>query len=773
MRFSTHGSAAVALAASLATAAPSSLVERTPLGADLGLPKNAGEPITASVDLGVDLSHKTLVAGLLADLAVHPLEGVSAEVAAAAQVAVICDECYTKGNINASINLSNVVPSLSLSLTDIKAKLDLGIRIDAGATIAVNLYTPDLPISLPLQGLGLKADALVSLDLILGVHTAIDLDAGIELDLVDEATIETDILAGKILDANFKGVAVQVLPIKVRIGCTELLADLRLRVELGVSAEVDVDDIVPILDLPEIGAGVEAAVFVNLLEYVGFFCATPTCPKSKESYGLNIGVAANVNVEVEDLLSLTLAPTISTALLSIPTSTICEHPSYTASVPTLAVTTPAVVPSVGAGYPSASGSSPVTTAPAGGDLTTSTVQHTQTFTVTACAVNVPNCPGNYQTTATLIHTTEYTTVCPATQTAPITAAPPAPTISKPADVSTVTKVTMVPCSEESTFTPPAGTPAPSQPAPAPSATKPASTAETQPASSAPASPSASVPTGGVSYPTSRSYPGGEAPPAGGYPVETPSSSAPGGGAPAPVPSSPAESAPSSSYPASGPSTSATQPAGGAPAPSSPAGGAPSASYPAGVPSASASQPAGGAPAPSAPAPSAPAPSGPASSGPSASYPVGGAPSTSATQPAGGAPAPSGPAPSGPAPSSPAGSSPSASYPAGGAPSSPAGSASASYPAGSPSSTGATQPVGQPTTAPGTPTTLAPYPTVPAGGNGTVPLTTYKPSASASYPGAGGYPTAPGETPIATAGASKVGGGVAGVLAAVGVAAALF
>ncbi|KAI0007555.1 hypothetical protein F4779DRAFT_498434 [Xylariaceae sp. FL0662B] len=677
MRFSTHGSAAVAMAASLANAAPSSLAERTPLGADLDLPKNAGDPISASIDLGVDLSHKTLVAGLLADLAIAPLEGVSAEVAADAQVAVICDECYTKGNINASISLDNVVPSLSLTLKDIKAKLDLGIRIDAGATIAVNLYTPKIPVSLPLPGLGLKADALVALDLVLGVHTAIDLDAGIELEIVEDAKIETDILAGKILDASFSGVAVQVLPIKVRIGCTELLADLRLRVEVGVAAEVDIDDVVPILDLPEIGAGVEAAVFVNLLEYVGLFCATPSCPKSKESYGLNLGVAANVNVEVEDLLSLTLAPTISTALLSVPTQTICEHPSYSASVPAISATTPA------SGYPTTSPAA-VTSAPSGGDVKTTTVQHTETFTVTACAVNVPNCPGNYQTTATLIHKTEYTTVCPATQTAPITAAPPAPTISKPADVTTsvVTKVTLTPCSKESTFTPPAGTPPASQPP-----SKPTATSETQPAATS---------TGATGYPTisSRSYPVGEQPP--------------------------------TSYPAE--SSSVSQPAGGAPAPSSPAG----------VPSSSASQPAAGAPAPSGPA---------SSSVPAAGYPTGGVPGVSSSQPV--------PAPS----SSPVGV-PSASVPAG--------SSSASYPPQAPSSTAETQPVGQPTSAPAVPTTLAPYPTVPAGGNGTVPT---QPSASASYPG-GGYPTS-SETPIATAGASKIGSGVAGVLAVVGVAAALF
>ncbi|KAI1134589.1 hypothetical protein F5Y05DRAFT_416999 [Hypoxylon sp. FL0543] len=668
MRFSTHGSAAVAMAASLASATaplPASVAERGLLNLDA--PKDLSQPISANVDLGVDLSGTTLAAGVLANVAVPPVVGVGAGV----EVEIVCDTCYTKGNINASISLDKVVPALSLSLTDIEVKLDLDVKIGAGATIAVNLFTPKDPISLPLPGL--KVDALVALDLILGVETEIDLSAGIDVKLVDDAKIETDIFAGKILDAAFSGLSVQVLPIEVRIGCTKLLADLRLRVDLGVAAEVDVDDIIPILDLPEIGAGLEVAVFANLLEYVGFFCATPSCPLSKESYGLNIGAAVELDVDVEDLLSLHLAPTLSTALLSYPTTTLCQHPSYTASVPTLTATTSSGAASVTAsasGYPtgpavtapaSITGTSEISPAsssvPAGG-VKTSTVTNTQTFTVTQCAASVPNCPAGYATTATLIKTTVYTTVCPATQTEAITA-PPKPTHTAPSAPVTVTKkvVTLVPCSGVSTFTPPTN-----------------------------------VPT--APYPT--------------------------GGKPAPsTATATATAAPSSSAPA----------------------GSPSASAPAGSPSVSA--PAGG---------------------PSASYPAGG---PSASSPAG---SPSGSAPAG---------SPSASYPAGGVPGSsyPAGSASVSYPAGAPSSYPAAgptggYPVGGSSPAP-YPTSVPPYPTGPAGSNSTagystpVTLSTYQPSASSFYPTAPSYPTGPAGTPIPTAGAAKVGSGVAGALAIVG------
>ncbi|KAI0811314.1 hypothetical protein GGR55DRAFT_642493 [Xylaria sp. FL0064] len=727
MRFSTRGSVATAMVASLATANPhNGLLGLGSSGKGLDL----GKPISANVDLSADLSGKTLIAGLLADIIVDPI----AEAKAGAKVAVVCEDCHIKGDIDASISLEKVVPALSLSLKDIEVLLDLDVYIGAAATIAVNLVTP-AKVSLPLPGLDIEA--LVHLDLVLGVHTELDLSAGVYVSL-PEASLETDILSGDILDVDFSGVVVKVLPIEVRIGCTELLADLRLRVDLGVAAAVDVDEILPLnqiipgLDIPAIGAGLEVAVYANLLEYVGLFCAASGCPLAKEVYGLNVGAAVELGVAVEDLLSIHLAPTVATAVLSIPTNTICI-PTYTASPPPYStpglpgyssgiptssfpvptstgpngqptsstpgssgVSTPSgpgsssgvptssgpasqptssstgssgVPTSSGSGSPtgvptssgadsssgvpssSDSGSSsgvPTSSGPAasstgavtipapGGNngYTTSIVVDTQTYTVTACAVNVPNCPAGYQTSATVVYTTSYTTVCPVTATGSITAGP-APTSTGSHDIQTITKhvTTMVPCDSTSTFVPPTSlstVPYPSD-VPTHSASSPVG-------SSSPSSPAAG-------------YPGGS--------VLTGSSSA--------------GAVPSSSVPAGYPS-----------------------SYPGA--SITASYPAGGA---------------------SASYSASAVPS---------------------------------SYPAGGASvSSPAGGASVTYPAG-----GA-----------GYPTPVA-YPTYPGAGNGTVPtLSTYQPSASTPA----GYPTYPAG-PVATAGVGKVGSSVAAVIAVMGAVLAL-
>ncbi|KAI0454153.1 hypothetical protein F5B21DRAFT_476813 [Xylaria acuta] len=638
MRFSNQGAMVTAMAASLATATPHGGLlglGNPSKGLDLGL--DLGKPIHARVDLNADLSGEVLIAGLLADIVVDPI----AEVKAGAEVVVVCEDCHIKGDIDASISLEKVVPALSLSLKDVEVLLDLDVYIGAAATIAVNLVTP-AKVALPLPGL--KVEALVHLDLILGVHTELDLSAGVYVSL-PEASLETNILSGDILDVDFSGVVVKVLPVKVRIGCTELLADLRLRVDLGVAAAVDVDDVLPLgqllpgLDIPAVGAGLELAVYANLLEYVGLFCAAPECPLVKESYGLNVGAAVELGVAVEDLLSIHLAPTVATALLSIPTSTICI-PSYTASpppystpsgpgyssgvptssgpgssptssgpgvptssgpgsssgVPTTSESdSPTGVPTSSApgsptgvptssgpgsssgvssssgytgiptsgysgssGVPTSSGpaptgsstgaastpSGPATTPAPGGDdeYVTSTVTNTATYTVTACAVNVPNCPAGYQTSATVVHTTTYTTVCPATATGSITA--PAPTSTGGHSIETITKhvTTMVPCDSTTTFVPPTGistVPYPSDvptyvpgysagsSSPSPAGGYPGSVPAGYPTASYPTvshsvsypvgTPSATYPAGGAGYPTPTAipYPSGPAPPSGG------------------------------------------------------------------------------------------------------------------------------------------------------------------------------------------------------------------------------------------------------------------
>jgi len=585
MRFTTESALALAMASGLASAY--SVDERSLLSADLSALTDIAKPVSAHIDIGHDLSGQVLVAGHLnagpvgAYVGGDVNVGAGAAVGADVEVSVICNDCHTRGKIDASVSLKNVVPALDLTITDIEAKLDLDIKASAAANIAVNLLAAPV-VDLPFLGLDLAAT--VFLDLVLGVSTSVDLSAGLEIELVDEATLSTNILTGDIISAAFSGLEVAVLPIEVRIGCTELHATLRLRVELDAGVKVDAGAVLPILDIvPEIGAGLELAVYVNLVEYVGLFCPVESCPVPFDSYGLNVGAIVGLDVAVENLAHIHLAPTVSLALLEAPAATHCPGEviqglplggGSTASITGTATATASVTgtatniisasvtgtasgtasitgtvtgPSVGtetgteiengsgnsgnagpgnagsdnsgnagpgnagsdnsgnagsgnsgnagsgnsgnagsgnsgnAGPGNAGSDNSGNAGPgnAGSDnsgmpstsdtvsvppgYVVSTVTQTATYTLTACAVNVPNCPGGYQGETTLVHTTVYTTVCPAT--ASITEMYPKPTTTvtkeEPKTTLVITHTTAVPCSSVNTFVPPTYVPYPS------------------------------------------------------------------------------------------------------------------------------------------------------------------------------------------------------------------------------------------------------------------------------------------------------------------------
>ncbi|KAF7535125.1 hypothetical protein G7054_g5672 [Neopestalotiopsis clavispora] len=747
MLFSASGPLAVALAAASAVTASAVTpiqAERDLLGLNLDL-GDLSKPTSLSVSLDADLSGKTLVEAHVAvgadvDVNVTDILDASADVDADVNLVVKCNDCFVKGDINATVSLDNLVPALSLELKDIEAELDLDLYVGVATTVAVNLFTPLEPISLPIAGL--EIGAMVYVDLVLQLDAAIDVTAGVYVKLTEEALLEIDILKGELLTTSFTGLAVKTLPIEVRIGCARLQADLRVRVQAGISASVDVNDLIPLgIDIPEIGAGVELGVYANLAEYVGFFCDTPACPLSQESWGLNVGVAADIDIEVGDILDIDIAPTVSVALLTLPTATHCVqsggsslstlpgHPGHSA---TASVS--------GSGYPTGA---PVTTAvsslPSG--YVTSTVQSTAVYTVTYCAASVANCPASYASGTTVTKTVDvYTTVCPATMslTAPTSSATPV-TSSSAHPTTIVTEVTsLVPCSSTETFTPPASvTPYTSSTTAAvttsastasyPAGGKPSGSASVSvsvpasaPVVSSSASVSVSVPATAPVASTTATYPG----------VGKASSSTEAVGSSTCTESKTATmpGGESGNYPTG----SVSYPAGGKPSTS--AATSPVASETASYPAGWQRYPAGGKPSGSASVPAM-----------SASYPAGGMPSGSASVPAGGVP--SGyPVYSGKPSGSVSVPAVTASYPAGGMP-----SGSASVPA--------------------VPVVTASYPAGGNGGygNGTVPYATGKSSSLMVQPSKSATPSYPASSPSSTpvaAGAGKiVGSGLVAALAA--------
>ena len=243
----------------------------------------------------------------------------------------------------------------------------------------------------------------------------------------------------------------------VHSGSATFKADLRLRVQCGAEAEVD---------LLGIGAGAMVGIYANLIEFVAELDATAPCGlEAQEFFDLNVGAYAMLDVEV-DYKSYTLAPSISTTLFKSPTFTQCwnagspeksgappalghvsgggsggigagtsslvvqtqssesRHKTYSAASAIVATRTSSSSPAsytdstTQPSYGKGLSSTPAITPTPGYSLTptglvTSTVYITTEYTVTSCGCHVINCPASWQQEVTVTRTIDaFTTVCP-------------------------------------------------------------------------------------------------------------------------------------------------------------------------------------------------------------------------------------------------------------------------------------------------------------------------------------------------------------------------
>lgn len=82
----------------------------------------------------------------------------------------------------------------------------------------------------------------------------------------------------------------------VTSGSATFKADLRLRVQAGAEASID---------LFGIGAGAVVGIFANIIEFVAVIETTPTCPLETEIFwDLNVGAFAHLDVSSPSLHSL-------------------------------------------------------------------------------------------------------------------------------------------------------------------------------------------------------------------------------------------------------------------------------------------------------------------------------------------------------------------------------------------------------------------------------------------------------------------------------------
>ncbi|KAF5022672.1 hypothetical protein F66182_5220 [Fusarium sp. NRRL 66182] len=412
-------------------------------------------------------------------------------------------------------------PRVRVGLGDIKAYIEVDISASAAVHESIELFaSPALDLEIPglLEG---SAGAALALDLVIGVDAAIDLSAGVYLAFGQEAYVEISLLTKEIVDVSLEGLVTKALPIGVTADAdlsseVALQLGLRLRTEVDLAADLDI----PVL---EIEAGAKIAVWVSLFEYTAVLIGTDNCAISvSEVIALTLGLAVELDVEVGDILDISLAPTLTITLATAAKAKSCqpdrgstgvflERNGNTGSNTDTEVISLSTLPATGSvedptnpvgsvattssspADPEAtgpSGSYPVgddattSSSPAGPETTptdypvdtvtsssgkdtvtgdvTSTVTSTHVYTVTSCAASVINCPARYTQKVITSTIVQSTYVCPATESGAVPATTTAHASSAPEPVITVTDTltTIVPCETPttSTFQPPTTAP---------------------------------------------------------------------------------------------------------------------------------------------------------------------------------------------------------------------------------------------------------------------------------------------------------------------------
>ncbi|KAL9561990.1 hypothetical protein ACKAV7_013913 [Fusarium commune] len=214
-------------------------------------------------------------------------------------------------------------PRVRIGLGAIKAYVELDISASAAVHESIELFASSA-LQLEIPGLlEAEAGAALALDLVVGVDAAIDLSAGVYLAFGEEAFVEVSLITKEIVDVSLEGLVAKALPIGVAAEVdlsaeVSLTLGLRLRTEIDLEAELDI----PVLDIE---AGAKIAVWVSLFEYTAVLIATDNCAVSvDELIALTLGLAVELNVEVGDILDISLAPTLTITLATAAQAKVCQ-----------------------------------------------------------------------------------------------------------------------------------------------------------------------------------------------------------------------------------------------------------------------------------------------------------------------------------------------------------------------------------------------------------------------------------------------------------------
>jgi hypothetical protein len=91
-------------------------------------------------------------------------------------------------------------PSLRLGFAGVEAYASLGVAASAGQTFSLNLFASNTPIGIGITGL--DVGVVFYVDLVFSLSEALDLSAGFQVTVPDDAYLEADLFGGDINDSS-------------------------------------------------------------------------------------------------------------------------------------------------------------------------------------------------------------------------------------------------------------------------------------------------------------------------------------------------------------------------------------------------------------------------------------------------------------------------------------------------------------------------------------------------------------------------------------------
>lgn len=323
-----------------------------------------------------------------------------------------------------------VMPTLNVSLdidlpplpsVDIKFEFDaglelyveLGVKLHAGATYSLNLFSSNTPIGVAV-GPDILAGVAVTVDLILDIQAAIEITSGFHLKVDDPLAMELTMFSTNLSHIDFPGGQFEFLPVTLVSDSAVLKGVLRVALKAGLAYKTPKLDSAFIPDKLEekltFGAGVAVSVFANMAEFItnvtgpSISTSDDAATKQKcdlevvEEYKFALGVAAGATINAG---THTWGPTPNTSIdiFYKTLGAICATRGTPAA--SSATVTARNLPARVADFVHARQTDLAVLVGRQAPLTTTTLTSTGTFTGQTCASSgLVNCPASLQASST-------------------------------------------------------------------------------------------------------------------------------------------------------------------------------------------------------------------------------------------------------------------------------------------------------------------------------------------------------------------------------------